>query len=289
MVWRALSETVRHCWPAWRHLLSVQCTYSVNMARLEAQRRQADGEVVAIDWATLYANHRRVRVGQVVPSPMYHGASHIAHNTVMHYITSIVQRVESTKRRLSRQFITLLAQMPAEARCLVTGLDGAGKSLLLDQVCQLEVDVELMLPTNIGFQVERITYKQVEFLCWDVGTSARVRPLFRHYNQGAFAQIFVVDSSDRARVPLAVHECCMQRSHPSLGSVPLLIFANKQDLPSSMSCGEIANEFDKRGALIGGMWCVQGCAATSAEGLHEGLAWLTWAVSSGQLPAALSV
>jgi GTPase SAR1 family protein len=171
----------------------------------------------------------------------------------------------------------------------VTGLDGAGKSLLLDQVRQGEVDVELMLPTNIGFQVERIPYMQMEFLCWDVGTSARVRPLFRHYYQGACAQIFVVDSSDRARIPLAIHECCMQLSHPTLNSVPLLIFANKQDLSGSMSCGEIANEFDKGGALIGGMWCVQGCAGISAEGLHEGLAWLAWAVNNGQLPAALSV
>ena len=57
-----------------------------------------------------------------------------------------------------------------------------------------------------------------------------------------------------------------------LDGVPLLVFANKQDLPNAMSAGEV----EERLGLLGRPFPtrVQGACAITGDGLHEGLDWL---------------
>merc|ERR1712045_224747 len=60
-------------------------------------------------------------------------------------------------------------------------------------------DVITSIPT-IGFNVETVEYKNIEFTVWDIGGQHMIRPLWRHYYHGTEAVIFVVDSNDRARI-----------------------------------------------------------------------------------------
>lgn len=59
--------------------------------------------------------------------------------------------------------------------------------------------------------------------------------------------------------------------------MPVLIFANKQDLPNAMTPEELAGIIFAMEPLQG-MWCVQGCIALTGEGVFEGFDWLSWAV-----------
>ena len=52
----------------------------------------------------------------------------------------------------------------------------------------------------IGFNVEKVHYKNVVFTVWDVGGQETLRPLWRHYFNNTDALIFVVDSQDRERI-----------------------------------------------------------------------------------------
>jgi ADP-ribosylation factor protein 1 len=52
------------------------------------------------------------------------------------------------------------------------------------------------IPT-IGFNVETVAYKNVNFQVWDVGGQDKIRALWRHYYVGCDGVIFVVDSNDR--------------------------------------------------------------------------------------------
>ena len=58
-----------------------------------------------------------------------------------------------------------------------------------------------------------------------------------------------------------------------LGSVPLLVMANKQDLVSALTPAEISKELgldDIRERT----WNIQPCSAKTGEGLSEAMEWL---------------
>jgi GTPase SAR1 family protein len=61
------------------------------------------------------------------------------------------------------------------------------------------------IPT-IGFNVETVHYKNVNFTMWDIGGQDKIRPLWKYYYQGNDAIIYVVDSNDVRRVDEAALE-----------------------------------------------------------------------------------
>lgn len=86
------------------------------------------------------------------------------------------------------------------------------------------------IPT-VGFNVESVTYKNVKFNVWDVGGQDKIRPLWRHYYSGTQGLIFVVDSSDTARMEEARSELHKIINDREMKDALLLVFANKQDVP----------------------------------------------------------
>ena len=155
-------------------------------------------------------------------------------------------------------------------RILLLGLDAAGKTTILYKLKLGEVVTTI--PT-IGFNVENVQYKNIEFNMWDVGGQDKIRVLWRHYFTGTDAIIFVVDSNDRDRVAMASDELHKMLKDEELHDAYVLVLANKQDLPNSMSAAEVA---DKMGlsAMRNRQWYVQPATAVSGDGIHEGLDWL---------------
>merc|ERR1711943_136761 len=90
-----------------------------------------------------------------------------------------------------------------DCRILMFGLDAAGKTTILYKLKLGEV--VCTIPT-IGFNVETVQYKNVNFTVWDVGGQDKIRPLWRHYYTGCDGIIFVVDSNDRDRITEARDE-----------------------------------------------------------------------------------
>ena len=58
-----------------------------------------------------------------------------------------------------------------------------------------------------------------------------------------------------------------------LEGVPLLIFANKQDLISALSAEEISEGFDLT-SIRDRPWNIQPCSAKTGDGLQEGMEWV---------------
>ena len=79
----------------------------------------------------------------------------------------------------------------------------------------------------------------------------------------------MVDSSDRKRVAEAAAELHSILSEDSMLGVPVVVLANKQDLPGVMSPAELV----KRMGLtkITNKWHVQGTCGTSGDGLYKGM------------------
>ncbi|CCC08045.1 ADP-ribosylation factor family-domain-containing protein [Copromyces sp. CBS 386.78] len=158
-----------------------------------------------------------------------------------------------------------------EMRILMVGLDAAGKTTILYKLKLGEVVTTI--PT-IGFNVETVEYKNIQFTVWDVGGQDKIRPLWRHYFQNTQGIIFVVDSNDRDRVVEAREELQRMLNEDELRDALLLVFANKQDLPNAMNAAEIT---DKLGlsSLRQRSWYIQATCATTGDGLFEGLDWLS--------------
>nr|XP_023924543.1 ADP-ribosylation factor 2-like isoform X2 [Quercus suber] len=175
--------------------------------------------------------------------------------------------------RLAKRFLT-----KCEMRILMVGLDASGKTTILYKLKLGEIVTSI--PT-IGFNVETVEYKNISFTVCDVGGQDKIpiQPLWRHYFQNTQGLIFVVDSNDRERVAEARNELHHILVEVSLRNAVLLVFANKQDLPDSMSASEVA---DKLGlySLNQRPWYVQSASATSGQGLYEGLDWLSNNISN---------
>ena len=156
-----------------------------------------------------------------------------------------------------------------EARIVMVGLDAAGKTTVLYKLKLNEVCTTI--PT-IGFNVEKVEYRNLKMTIWDIGGQDILRPLWRHYYDNSNGVIFVVDSCDEARMKIAAAELEKVMSEDALRDARLCVFANKQDLPSALSPSEISQKL--RLSNLKQRWWVQGTSATSGAGLYEGLDWL---------------
>lgn len=153
----------------------------------------------------------------------------------------------------------------------MVGLDAAGKTTIL---YKLKIgEIVTTIPT-IGFNVETLEYKNINFTVWDIGGQDKIRPLWRHYFQNTQGMIFVVDSSDRSRIDEASAELKNMLAEPELEEAVLLVFANKQDLPNSMLATEIVEKL-KLSGIRQRKWFIQSTCAIQGYGLYEGLDWLS--------------
>ncbi|KAK6511324.1 ubiquitinyl hydrolase 1 [Arthrobotrys musiformis] len=117
-------------------------------------------------------------------------------------------------------------------RCVVLGLDSAGKTTFLYKCVLPEITVTT-IPT-IGFNVESVKVKDGDLTLWDVGGCDKIRPLIRHYFSPGMALLFVLNIHDD-RLAEAMEELRYQVSVASsdfdIGFVGIMF--NKQDLPNS--------------------------------------------------------
>ncbi|KAJ3284488.1 ubiquitinyl hydrolase 1, partial [Borealophlyctis nickersoniae] len=172
-------------------------------------------------------------------------------------------------------FLRKLFSRKREYRVLIGGLDASGKTTILYRLKLGEVVTTI--PT-IGFNVESVTYKNIEWVAWDVGGCDKIRPLWRHYTQNLRAMIWVVDSNDRERMTEAWED--LDALIDGLDNeifVGVAVVANKQDLSTAMPVGEIEEIAKQHSSVIreGKVdWKVFGACATAGDGLYEVLDWL---------------
>lgn len=123
----------------------------------------------------------------------------------------------------------------AGTQVLVLGLDGAGKTSLLQCLAtgSLELDME---PTQ-GFNAVSINREDLHIEFLEIGGKEELRPYWQRYMSKALLLVFVVDSSKPELFTLAkkhLHE--LLASDPGL---PVMVLAHKQDLPGAGSITDL--------------------------------------------------
>ncbi|KAJ3424101.1 e3 ubiquitin-protein ligase trim23 [Anaeramoeba flamelloides] len=157
-----------------------------------------------------------------------------------------------------------------DVRVLMVGLDAAGKTSILQKLSK--GNSGSTKPT-VGFNVETVLYKKVKFTIWDVGGQDKIRTLWRHYYENVQAILFVVDSSDQERLQEAKNELQKMLLEEELKNSALVVFANKQDLPNTITSDNLISKFDLEKQTNRKWACLPTCAI-SGDGLYEGLTWI---------------
>ncbi len=74
---------------------------------------------------------------------------------------------------------------------------------------------------------------------WDIGGQKAIRPYWKNYYENTDGLVYVVDSSDEDRLAECTEELQQLLNEENLTKVPLLVFANKQDLQFALDAEHI--------------------------------------------------
>lgn len=165
-----------------------------------------------------------------------------------------------------------------QARILLLGLDSAGKSTLL---YKLKLAGPIITIPTIGFNVEMIELERdLPLTVWDVGGQEKMRTVWGCYCENTDGLVYVVDSSDRQRLEDSQREFERILKNEHIKNVPVVLLANKQDVPGALTAEDITRMFKVKKLCSDRNWYVQPCCAVTGDGLAEGFRQLTGFVRS---------
>ncbi|XP_003378305.1 GTP-binding ADP-ribosylation factor [Trichinella spiralis] len=151
--------------------------------------------------------------------------------------------IRTTRYGRQKGILALLKRLKAtsgrDVRILLLGLDNAGKTTLLKGL--VSEDITHVTPTQ-GFNIKSVV------------------------SDGFKLNIYVIDSSDRRRFDETGVELMELLEEEKLTNVPLLIFANKQDLVNAVPASSLAEGLQLH-TIRDRPWQIQPCSAISMEGV----------------------
>lgn len=162
--------------------------------------------------------------------------------------------------------------MTSKMRILMLGLDNTGKTTILNKI-SCSQDVEKPSPST-EFKTEHVEYKGKHFSICDAGGQEKLRLLWKDYFADTHGIIFVINSIDKHRIDEARDELVKLLNANELKNVPLLVIANKQDLPDVLHVNEIKEQFGL-GNIDDRKWGVLGVSATKDADLLKILDWFS--------------
>lgn len=164
------------------------------------------------------------------------------------------------------------AKRENEPRILILGLDNSGKTTILNTLGEAEENPTFAPegPTQ-GFNVKDLHRNGKRAKLCDLGGQRALREYWQDYYMSTDCIMYVVDSSDARRLEESGET--FKAVLEAVPGVPVLVFANKQDLatakdPEMITVALQLDEFRDR------KWNIQGCSAKNNQGLEEGISWI---------------
>jgi len=153
---------------------------------------------------------------------------------------------------------------------LMLGLDNSGKTTALKALAG--EDPSHITPTQ-GFNIKSVQQAGFKLNVWDIGGQKHIRPYWKNYYQNTDALVYMIDSADKRRTDEAAEELQSLLEEEALAGIPMLVFANKQDLLNAMPAAEVMKELELTNEK--GRWVhVAACSAKTGEGLEQGISEL---------------
>ncbi|KAL9253633.1 ADP-ribosylation factor-related protein [Drosera capensis] len=148
---------------------------------------------------------------------------------------------------------------------------------LLEKLKDLYLNLEGLPPDRIvptvGLNIGRIEVGNTKLVFWDLGGQPGLRSIWEKYYEEAHAVIYVVDSNCPSRFEDSKSALEKVLRHQDLQGAPLLILANKQDLPGAVTAEELARYLDLK-KLDEMVYMFEGVSAYEGRGIKESINWL---------------
>jgi GTPase SAR1 family protein len=171
----------------------------------------------------------------------------------------------------------------AEQTWIVLGCDHAGKSTLIASLCG-KVNREDMVPT-CGFSKSTAALGRHRLRIFDVGGGKGIRGIWDSYYADAHGAIFVVNATEPARFEECRGLLQAAYQHAYLIGKPLLVVANKSDLPQAIGPDELANALRMHELAPGAHRVCRAAvlsdaldSAGASDGIASSLTWLASAI-----------
>uniref|UniRef100_H3BAE0 ADP-ribosylation factor-like protein 3 n=1 Tax=Latimeria chalumnae TaxID=7897 RepID=H3BAE0_LATCH len=184
-------------------------------------------------------------------------------------------KMSCTKKMILKGLFSVLQKLKGspeqELRIVLLGLDNAGKTTLLKKLAS--DDISTVTPTQ-GFNIKSMQFHGLKLNVWDIGGQRKLRPYWKKYLENTDLLIYVVDSTDEKRFEETGQELAELTEEEKLNGVPLLVFANKQDLVTAAAAADIAEGLNLH-TYRDRVWQIQACSALSGEGVQDGMNWIS--------------
>ncbi|RHZ63533.1 hypothetical protein Glove_329g50 [Diversispora epigaea] len=162
---------------------------------------------------------------------------------------------------------------------IILGLDNAGKTTLLERIKSIFLGV-LGLPQDriaptVGLNIGKIDIDRARINFWDLGGQRELHGIWEKYYGECHAIVFVVDSTDKDRIEECINIFEKIITNDEVEGVPVLMLANKQDLPNSLKVEEIKEIFNKIAIKLGARDSrVLPISALEGDGVRDAVDWL---------------
>ena len=150
------------------------------------------------------------------------------------------------------------------------GLDNAGKTSILNFLKNGEPQETI---ATMGINYEKLKLGKLSLAIMDLGGQEVFRQFWPTYIDRADILIFVVDSSDIARLSLAYEVFKQVITNYIAPNIPILILATKQDLPNICSIAYIIQNFQLT-SMFERTIHVQKTSAKTGLGIYEAFQWI---------------
>ena len=192
---------------------------------------------------------------------------------------------------ITREILWSLSSLiqPA-AHVVLVGLEGAGKTTAL---LRLRYGQYVEASPTVAFNTEKVRVGGGSWFIWDVGGAERLRPLWRPYTRACDALIFVVDAcSDDERLEearLELHRLVKQQANQCTAlhrpRPPILLLANKQDLPGARLPNQLTATLGLADLPETQPWAAASACSVTGEGLEEAMGLLHQLLSKARKTA----
>lgn len=156
-----------------------------------------------------------------------------------------------------------------ELKIIIAGVSGTGRTTVL---YKLKDGGDVTTIHTVGFHMETVKHRGNSCIMFEVGDQDKHRPFWREWWQTVEGLIFVIDSTED-NFEETEEELQFRFKDDKLSAAPLLVLANKQDLPGALSTNELVKTL-QLDLIKHRPWHIQPTCATSGQGLHAGLDWL---------------
>ncbi|CAN1267305.1 ADP-ribosylation factor-related protein 1 [Linum perenne] len=170
-----------------------------------------------------------------------------------------------------------------EFHVLILGIDKAGKTTLLEKLKTVYSNSEGLPPDRIvptvGLNIGRLEVSNSKLVFWDLGGQIGLRSIWEKYYEEAHAVIFVVDAACPSRFEDSKSALEKVLRHDDLQGAPVLILANKQDLPDAVTTDELGRyldpkKLDERVSMYEAVSAYDGVEKKCSLGIKGSLEWL---------------